>query len=176
MLTMQSLFSGRRLVFAGLMVLVAWFAVLSTSGIADDKKPARGKKTEEETADKKKTDAELLVGVWIPSSMKVAGKELPAEVVKTITVELTAEKKYISKVGDKTDEGDVKIDDTATPKTMDLTGTSGPNKDKTFPCIYRMDGDTLTVCYNLFGADRPTSFDSTEANRMTVVVYDRKKK
>ena len=35
------------------------------------------------------------------------------------------------------------IPDTS-PKAMEVTGTDGPNKGKTFPAIYELKGDTLT--------------------------------
>ena len=34
---------------------------------------------------------------------------------------------------------------------MDITGTNGPNKGKTFLVIYELKGDELRVCYDLSG-------------------------
>jgi uncharacterized protein (TIGR03067 family) len=58
---------------------------------------------------------------------------------------------------------------------MDITGTDGPNKGKTFPAIYELDGDTLKVCYDLSGKERPKAL-KTESGTMTfLVIYKRVK-
>ena len=63
-------------------------------------------------------------------------------------------RKYTVLVGEGRDEGTVKRDPAKTPKTMDITGTKGPNEGKTFLAIYESKGDELRVCYDLSGANR----------------------
>ena len=59
---------------------------------------------------------------------------------------------------------------------MDVLGTEGPNKGKTFPSIYELDGDTLKICYTLEGKDRPAGFESKEGTETLLVTYKRAKK
>ena len=59
---------------------------------------------------------------------------------------------------------------------MDITGTEGPNKGKTFQAIYELDGDTLKVCYDLSGKGRPTEFKTAEGTQLFLVIYTREKK
>jgi uncharacterized protein (TIGR03067 family) len=63
----------------------------------------------------------------------------------------------------------------ASPKAMEVTGTAGPNKGKTFPAIYELIGDTLTVCYDLSGKARPSEFKSKAGTHLFLATYKRVK-
>jgi uncharacterized protein (TIGR03067 family) len=59
----------------------------------------------------------------------------------------------------------VKIDPKAKPHaTVDFLINEGPEdaKGKTSQCIYKMAGETLTLCVSLPGKDRPKEFESAE--------------
>ena len=73
------------------------------------------------------------------------------------------------------DKGTVKLDPAAKCKTMDITGTDGPNKGKTFLTIYELNGDTLKVCYDLSAKSRPTEFESKPKTQLFLVTYKREK-
>ena len=72
----------------------------------------------------------------------------------------------------------VKLDPKAEPCAIDLTPTgdsAGPLKGKTYPGIYRIEGDTLTLCLSVEpGSPRPTKF-ATAGTRWLVDVYERAK-
>jgi len=70
--------------------------------------------------------------------------------------------KYTVTVGKAVDRGNVKLNPSAKPQTLDITGTEGPNKGRTILAIYERDGDTLRVCYDLSGKNRPTEFKTKE--------------
>ena len=59
---------------------------------------------------------------------------------------------------------------------MDIKGTDGPNKGKTIKTIYKLDGDTLTVCYELGDGDRPTKFETKADTKQLLANYKREKK
>jgi uncharacterized protein (TIGR03067 family) len=69
----------------------------------------------------------------------------------------------------------VKIDTSKKPKTMDIIGAEGPNKGKTFLAIYELNGDTLRVCYNLGGKERPAEFKTTKDSLVFLATYQRAK-
>jgi uncharacterized protein (TIGR03067 family) len=54
---------------------------------------------------------------------------------------------------------------------MTVTGTEGPNKGKTFPAIYEIEGDTLRICYDLSGEKRPTKFETVAGTKLYLVTY-----
>jgi len=115
-----------------------------------------------------------LEGKWMLVSAEVAGEKLPEAVVKSISLTLKGDE-YTVKVGEAVDKGTVRLDAAAKPKTMDITGTDGPNKGKTLLAIYELDGDTLRVCYDLAGKKRPTAFETSKERPFFLAVYQRAK-
>src|SRR5262249_22970647 len=120
-------------------------------------------------------DSDAIQGTWIPATAELGGKKFPDEVRKTIKLVLKDDK-YTVTVGKTVDQGTVKLDPKAKPKKMDIvTDADGPNKGKTFPAIYELDGDTLRICYDLSGKAHPKEFKSTEGTQLYLVTYKREK-
>jgi uncharacterized protein (TIGR03067 family) len=115
-----------------------------------------------------------LQGTWLPATAELAGKPFPDEYRKTMKLEVKDDK-YTVTVGKAVDQGTVKLNPAAKPKEMDITGTDGPNKGKTFLAIYERDGDTLRVCYDLAGKNRPAEFKTKESTQLFLVTYKRDK-
>ena len=70
----------------------------------------------------------------------------------------------------------MKLDPKAKPATIDLTWTEN-GKEATVPGIYKIDKDTLTICYehNVLGV-RPKEFKSGDGGKTVLMVYERAKK
>lgn len=113
---------------------------------------------------------DTLDGTWLPAEAELAGKKFPDEIRKTIKLVLKGDE-YLVTVGPQTDRGTCKRDPSAKPKALDITSTEGPNKGKTFLAIYERDGDTLRVCYDLSGKDRPSEFRTKEGTQLYLVTY-----
>ena len=113
-------------------------------------------------------------GTWKPIAAELAGKAWPKEVVDSIKLTVDNDK-YTVQVGEESDEGEVKRDSSKLPCTLDITGTKGPNKGKTFLAIYELKGDELRVCYDLSGKSRPTEFATKPATPLFLVTYRRAK-
>jgi uncharacterized protein (TIGR03067 family) len=125
-------------------------------------------------ADDARDDAKLMNGTWLPSEAELAGEKFPDEVRKTITL-VVADGEYTVTVGKQPDRGTIKLDPTTKPKSLDITGTEGPNKGNTILAIYEISDDTLRVCYDLSGKERPTEFKTTSGSPRFLVTYRRKK-
>src|SRR5262245_12365975 len=91
-----------------------------------------------------KKDEDAIQGTWVAAEAELGGKKLStAQPIKLVI----KDGKYDVTI----DHGTVKIDASAKPKSMDITGTDGPNKGKTFMAIYELDSDTMRICYDLSG-------------------------
>ena len=119
-------------------------------------------------------NGDTIQGTWLPSTAELGGKMFPDEVRKTIKLVVKGDK-YTVTVGKEVDRGTVKLNPSAKPKALDITGTEGPNKGKTILAIYERDGDTLRICYDLSGKGRPTEFKTREGSPLFLVTYKREK-
>jgi uncharacterized protein (TIGR03067 family) len=118
------------------------------------------------------SDTQEADGTWKPISAEFAGAKYPQQVLDMMKLILKGDK-YTVDVGGQMDEGTVTRDPGKSPKTMDITGTNGPNKGKTFLVIYELKGDELRVCYDLSGESRPKEFATKAKTKLFLVTYRR---
>jgi uncharacterized protein (TIGR03067 family) len=120
-------------------------------------------------------DVENSQGTWLPTKAELAGKDFPEEIRKTMKL-VVKDDKYTVTLGKAVDQGTLKLNPKPKIKELDIVGTDGPNKGKTFLCIYELDGDTWKICYDLSGKARPTEFKTKEGTQLFLVTYKREKK
>ncbi len=125
-------------------------------------------------------DAEKLQGTWLTVSQVADGKTLVDEKTPPKAgpaVKLAYEgDKWMVKVGDKTVAwGKFKIDQTKTPKEIDILDETGTKNDKTKLGIYEFDGDTYRYCLAPAGKPRPTEFTSKAGSGNGLMVSKREK-
>ncbi len=71
------------------------------------------------------------------------------------------------------DSGNYLVDESARPATMDIVGCEGPNAGRTMLAIYRLEGQNLTVCYDLDGTDRPADMRCRQDQMLLSITYAR---
>jgi uncharacterized protein (TIGR03067 family) len=120
------------------------------------------------------SDTRDMEGTWKPLSAELAGEKWPQKILDTMKLTMKGDK-YTVEVGGRNDEGTVTLDPAKSPKTMDIKGTNGPNKGKTFLVIYELKGDELRVCYDLSGKSRPTEFATKADTQLFLVTYRKEK-
>ena len=112
------------------------------------------------TAEEPKGDLARLQGTW--SSKVGPNKDVPATlIVKGDSAEVVVKRPDGDDIRLK---GKVKVDDQASPKTLDWVEFTTPQGDA-IPAnraIYKLDGDNWTVCSGGPGNDRPSKFEAGE--------------
>lgn len=116
-----------------------------------------------------KQTKDAIEGTWIMTSAEMGGKKLPDQGLKGTKLVLQSGHYQLQ-----IDEGTYKIIP-GTPAAMDIVGTNGPNKGKTFLAVYELKGDTLEICYDLEGKTRPTEFKTTAGTKQFLASYERAK-
>jgi uncharacterized protein (TIGR03067 family) len=113
-----------------------------------------------------------LRGKWKIVEAALGGKNLPADEFENMVLELD-ENSYQLIEGKVIDSGVIESFPNTSPKALEITGLFGPNKGKTFQCIYRFDGEDMIMCYNLGGDGVPTEFETKENSLLYLVRYKR---
>ncbi len=94
-------------------------------------------------------------GHWVPIGAWVAGEVVPIAELRVARLVLNG---GAWRIEDKTrsvvDCGDYLFDPSTRPRSLDLVGREGPNAGRHFRAIVEIDGDLLTVCYDLDGGER----------------------
>lgn len=115
-------------------------------------------------------DHKHLEGTWVLETGELGGNPLPDD-FKGLKLEMTNGRYTVQN-----DHGTYALLSDHKPQAMDITGTEGPNKGRTFLAIYELDGETLKICYDLGGKDRPTEFRTRPGSLQFLAVYHRMKR
>lgn len=126
---------------------------------------------ERQTAsEQQRTGPGAIEGTWEVVSFAAAGK--PMEALQDDVVIFT-EGRSIYRGKNRLDAAQYGVEPTATPMKIDLEMFPDEGESAHSAGIYRITGDTLTVCHGKPGAARPTSFSSNEDDGQTMVVLRR---
>jgi RNA polymerase sigma-70 factor (ECF subfamily) len=112
------------------------------------------------------SDLKAIQGTWIRSSSNGVEEKMPSEMLVTKDPEPPRDgispgaARFVfqwSADGKKGFAQKVLLDPTQVPGTIDFLGDQ-PGAPKVCPGIYRLEGDTLTICFRAFGGARPEGF------------------
>jgi uncharacterized protein (TIGR03067 family) len=108
-----------------------------------------------------KEEQQRLEGTWKVISGEAGGMPLPLEVTRNFKLSFQGST-FITQVGDQKREGSYTVDPGKSPRTIDITLSSGPDKGKTQLAIYSVLGNTLRICGAEPGRERPTGFETRD--------------
>jgi uncharacterized protein (TIGR03067 family) len=121
----------------------------------------------------KNKDLKALEGTWTVTSVERDGKEDKA--LSGATRVHSGTRYTLTPKNGTAVPGMFKIDPGQSPRTIDMTPTAGRYKGKTLLGIYKLEGDTLTICFAEPGKDRPTEFVSKPGTGWVLAVHQRGK-
>ena len=113
-------------------------------------------------------------GTWKFVSQEVDGKPRPKEELAKQTITFDGDKWTVRRDGKVIQAGTHKFDPEQKPPQVDAVVKEGEDKGNTMLGIYELKADTLKVCFDPKGKERPADFTS-KAGRMTAVVEREKK-
>jgi uncharacterized protein (TIGR03067 family) len=134
----------------------------------------------EETLTGSKASAKEMEGVWIYTSFE-SSQKLPNEwetALKegrfTTTIKGDA---FTTKIGGKVvARGTQKLDTSKKPKAIDSAGTKDSRGGQLMLGIYEIDEDTLKICFNTSGSERPSEFNVTAGSAQQMLVIAKRAK
>lgn len=113
-----------------------------------------------------KKELDKLQGEWTMVSLETRGRKAPDETVKQYKLTIKGDQWTVNEANKMT----FKIDPSKSPKTIDFTIKAGVSRG-----IYKLEGDTLTLCRTVGDIERPKEFKTT-AEAGILVVWKRAKK
>jgi uncharacterized protein (TIGR03067 family) len=114
-----------------------------------------------------KKELDKFQGEWKMVSLEQQGKTAPDDVVKDYVLTVKGDQWVVSSGGKAAEPATIKIDPTKDPKTIDLTRKVG-DKETVSRGIYKLEGDTLTLCRTGTG-ERPKEFKTSDSGGILVV-------
>jgi uncharacterized protein (TIGR03067 family) len=101
------------------------------------------------------------------------GQQAPADVAASIRRVVDGDHVTWTRDGKSFAGTTITYDTTQTPRALDLVPDGGPNRDRRYLGIYRLEGDELTICVADPGEPRPTSFDAPAGSKRTLQTFKR---
>jgi uncharacterized protein (TIGR03067 family) len=128
----------------------------------------------DETGDKDKAikrEMKLLEGSWVKVSRVADSEEVPRLPGEDPLRLMLKEGKFTIefKDGKVVDDGKFKIDPTAKPKSLDMSGRGGNE----MPGVYELTKDELRICSAPRGKERPTKIESKKGSGYIVDTWKR---
>jgi uncharacterized protein (TIGR03067 family) len=120
--------------------------------------------------------SKALEGTWKASSLESDGQKVAGDDVPDLGLVIKGDGYKELQNGNETEEGKIKLDPSKSPKALDFDIQTGNDQGKKQLGIYKVDGDTLTLCLARPGGDeRPKEFAAPQGSSFTVIVFKRKK-
>ncbi len=120
------------------------------------------------------TDLDKLQGTWVPSSAVFDGAEFSTDQLKERLWVIAGDQLSELNKGRRERRATLVVDGAKKPASLDVAYNDGDAKGLMGRAIYKLDGDSLTVCMAVPG-QRPTEFASKRGDGLALLVFKRAK-
>lgn len=117
-------------------------------------------------------EAKRLQGTWKVVRLAADDMEAPPEAIRDGRWTFRGDQIIIP--GPDPGKATFKVMPDQSPRALDMTALDGPNKGKTFACIYKIEGERLSICFpegrqESTNRARPTEFGSGKGRSLIVL-------
>jgi uncharacterized protein (TIGR03067 family) len=119
-----------------------------------------------------RADLQALQGTWERTELYSWGERIH-ETPGHVTLVVTGDSATFFSGGNGQTNWTIVLDSSRRPAEIDLR-RRGYSEPYVLRGVYRLEGDTFTVCYRGHGDDRPTDFDRDREKKVYFTVYKRK--
>jgi uncharacterized protein (TIGR03067 family) len=121
------------------------------------------------------TCEQALEGNWVPVAAEVSGQALPLADLRVSVLSFEGDRySIIDQAGQVADAGRWQLGAEATPCTLDLEGSEGPNAGRRVLAIAALDGDRLCLGYDMEREQRPASWRHEPDQLLLCITYLRR--
>jgi uncharacterized protein (TIGR03067 family) len=114
-------------------------------------------------------DLAKMQGDWVPKEVVANGEQVPADRLASVKLNIKGNE-FVLESENGTNRGKLKLNESTSPKSMDVTTDSGDEME----AIYEVGADMIKVCYPMNGGSRPTALKSDSGSYWLLTVYTRK--
>jgi uncharacterized protein (TIGR03067 family) len=113
-------------------------------------------------------------GTWRFVAHEANGQKSPPEELAQLKITFSGDKFTVTQQGKVVQAGTHKLDPSKKPAQIDAMITEGQGKGGTMLGVYELDGNTIRVCFDPTGKERPTSVTG-KRDQMSAVIEREKK-
>ncbi len=117
---------------------------------------------------------DILQGIWKVTSLEIDGTSLPDAMLSGAKISIEGNRFETVAMGS-TYAGIFSVNETASPKTIDMKFTVGPEKGNTSLGILEVEGDKWKLCLTITSKDRPATFATSPGSGLALENLERMK-
>lgn len=128
---------------------------------------------EAETAKSAVEELQRHQGTWVVTRAVFDGQETEPEVARSIRRVVEGDHVVWRRDGKSFAGTRIELDARREPATIDVIPDGGANRGRRAPGIYRLDGDTLTICMAPPDGERPEAFEAPAGSGRSLMSFRR---